>query len=152
MTTAIGPSPTFHSSTLGARLVGAALAGCAACAGLAMVGAWTQPERIALGAGLAFACWLFAALAGVTLLAVFTGGRVDRLAPALLGESFGRMLLALTAGLGTYLLAAPDGKTFWISFLVAGLVSLIAETAWAMRTLNRFHAAGGVKAAAERGA
>ena len=148
MSTAPATLQTFHSSALGARLVVGAAVGCLACAGFAAMGEWGSAPRIAAGAGMALGCWLFAAVAGVTLLKAFTGGRTDRLAPAVMGESFGRMLLALALGLGVFLLAQPEGKTFWFSFLAAGLVSLMAETAWAMKTLNRFHAA----TAAERGA
>lgn len=148
MTTASPTPQTFNSTALTGRLVGSAAAGSMACAGLAVIGGWTDAGRIATASALAMACWVVAGLAGVTLLKAFTGGRTDRLAPAVMGESFGRMLLALAAGLCVYFLAAPDGRTFWFSFLAAGLVSLMAETAWAMKTLNRFHAA----TAAERGA
>jgi hypothetical protein len=47
-----------------------------------------------------------------------------------------RMFTALFAGLIVYMMLRPEGRTFWVTFLAAGLAALVAEAVWAIRTIN----------------
>ncbi len=50
--------------------------------------------------------------------------------------SVSRMMLSLVAALGCFLLLKPEGKTFWVAFLLGGLLSLVVETAWSLKWLR----------------
>ncbi|MFO0832070.1 MAG: hypothetical protein U0637_09520 [Phycisphaerales bacterium] len=57
--------------------------------------------------------------------------------PAMLtGMSAARMLGSLVVALGVYLVFKPEGRAFWVSFLLGGLLALMIETAWSVRWLR----------------
>lgn len=84
----------------------------------------------------ACAIWLFATGLAVIALTAITGGDVHKLPMAALFASGGRMLLAIGLATLLYFAVPVDAKTFWASFLLAGLVSLVAETSWTIRALS----------------
>lgn len=83
------------------------------------------------------AVWLLCSGMAVVAISAITGGELNKLPMAALFTSGGRMLLAV--GLATMLFfASPtDPKIFWASFLLAGLVSLVAETSWTVGALAK---------------
>lgn len=106
--------------------------------GLALANTWAGGDVSAIGraAALAAAVWAISALAGLGILVVASARQTDRLGMAMLASSMSRMLLALLIGLPLFLVVHADGKTFWTCFLLAGLLALAAETAWALRQLS----------------
>ncbi len=117
----------------------AALAG----GGLAAFNAWGSGNGV-MPALLGGACVLGTALLTLGALRAMNFGMVATKAnphptvqPTMLtGMSTARMLLSLVVGLGVYLLLKPEGKTFWVAFLLGGLLSLCVETAWSVRWLR----------------
>lgn len=106
--------------------------GAAICAGLG----WSSGQNLTTAASLAAIVWAFASILSVQVLVMGSGLRVDRLGMAVLASSMARMLTALLVGLIAYFMIHPEGKTFWVCFLAAGLFALIGEAFWAIRTIN----------------
>jgi hypothetical protein len=120
--------------------IGAALlAGAALGIGLAMMSGWASGEATSvLKAGvMALTTWLIAAAFGAIVLVGATRSDAMNLGMGVLAASMARMLVALMLSLGVYFVAAPDGKTFFSVFLASGLVALMAEAGWGVRTLQR---------------
>lgn len=130
-------TPDFRVLPLAFLLVAACLFGLTLGGGLAILANFAEPRPVIIAALLAGSAWIATSILAVTLLHIFTAGRAERLAMGVLGVSFGRMLSAVSIALAIYLLAQPNGNSFWACFLAAGLACLIAETAWAMRTVNQ---------------
>jgi hypothetical protein len=84
----------------------------------------------------ACAIWLFATGLAVIVLTAITGGDLHKLPMAALFTSGGRLMLAIGLGTLLYFAMPVDAKTYWASFLLAGLVSLVAETSWTIRALS----------------
>ncbi len=84
----------------------------------------------------ACAIWLFATGLAVIALTAITGGDLNKLPMAALFTSGGRMLIAIGLATLLYFAMPVDAKTYWASFLLAGLVSLVAETSWTIRALS----------------
>lgn len=84
----------------------------------------------------ACAIWLFASGLAVIALTAITGGDLHKLPMAALFTSGARMLLAIGLATLLYFAVPVDAKTYWASFLLAGLVSLVAETSWTIRALS----------------
>jgi len=59
---------------------------------------------------------------------------------AILVSSALRAGVALFDGLFVALIFKPDPRTFWVSFLLSGLLCLVLETAWSMLAVRRFNA------------
>ncbi len=106
--------------------------GAAICAGLG----WASGQLLTTAATLAGIIWLFASILSVPVLVVGSGLKVDRLGMAVLASSMARMLTALMVGLIAYFIIKPEGRTFWVCFLAAGMLALIGEAFWAIRTIN----------------
>jgi hypothetical protein len=130
-------SPDFRVLPLGVILVAACLLGLTLGSGISILANFAEPRPVIIAALLAGSAWIATAILAVSLLGIFTAGRAERLAMGVLGVSFGRMLSAVCTALVIYLIAQPEGKSFWTCVLAAGFACLIAETAWAMRTVNQ---------------
>ncbi len=118
------------------------LLGCACVLGPALVtGLMIMGGRVDANPGfeaaaLAGATWVVSMAFGLVLMLVIARGDALRLGPAVLASSTARMLAAFAVGLVAYFAAKPDGMTFWMSFLAAGLLCLAAETTWAVKTIS----------------
>lgn len=129
--------------SLAGMYVVAAAVGTLAGAGLAAFNAWgeTTATKAAMLAGV---CVLGTAMLVLGSARAMNFGMIATKSNAsptvqptiLTGMSTARMLLSLVVGLGVYLLVKPEGKTFWVAFLLGGLLSLLVETAWSLRWLR----------------
>ncbi len=91
------------------------------------------------GALLGPLCLWLAAMMGLSAYAL-AGPQLERIAFSILGSSLFRMILALSMGLVVYFIALQDSRdarvTFWVAFLVAGLLALIIETALGLSLIS----------------
>lgn len=123
-----------------AAVVGGVVAG--AAAGMVVSGLmFGSQSGLVTPAVQAAAVWLLGASFGLGVLLALSAGRAERLGPAVLAASVVRMLAALGLGVTAYFALSPESRVFWIAFLGAGAGALIAETAWAMRAIQRAHRA-----------
>ena len=130
--------PTFDLPPAGLAVFGAIVVGVVTGLGWALSANWAdgQTGGVVRAAAVCTTVWMLAAAVGGGVLYGATGRKIDRLGLAVLASSMARMLTALSLGLAAYFVASPDGRTFWTCFLVAGLLALMAETVWAIRTIN----------------
>ena len=68
----------------------------------------------------------------VGLIALVAGQHFERLGAAVVVAGAVRMFLALGIGLVLWKGIGADGRTFWTSFLISGLLCLVFETSWGM--------------------
>lgn len=138
MTRAPSTEPTFDLPPAGLAVFGAIVLGVITGLGWALSADWAdgQSNVIVRAAAICTTVWMLAAIVGVGVLYGASARKIDRLGPAVLASSMARMLTALSLGLAAYFVASPDGRTFWTCFLTAGLLALMAETVWAIRTIN----------------
>ena len=138
MTRASSTEPTFDLPPAGLAVFGAIVLGVITGLGWALSANWADGQAgvIIRAAAVCTTVWMLAGIVGLGVLYGATGRRIDRLGFAVLASSMARMLVALSLGLAAYFVAAPDGRTFWTCFLIAGLLALMAETVWAIRTIN----------------
>jgi hypothetical protein len=131
------PSPsTFRPRQILAVVVIAVIVGTLVGVGIGIASGWGGTRELTIAALTAAAVWLFATLLGVQTLIFGSGLQVDRLGFGILASSMGRMLAALLVGVVVFFLVKPQGETFWVCFLSAGLAALIAESVWAIRTIT----------------
>lgn len=121
---------------LAAQLIGGCVAGSLLAFGWGILANGTSPQVASAAAIMGCAVWLFASGLAVIALTAITRGELDKLPMAALFTSGARLMLAITLGCLVYFSSTPDAKTFWASFLLAGLVSLVTETAWTIRALS----------------
>jgi hypothetical protein len=95
------------------------------------------PGEVVRSALLAGAAWLIGIWLGLAVMVLVSRRKAMELGLAVMASSVTRLLSALFLGLLIFLGAGPDGRSFWILFLTAGLGVLIAESLWAVKTLNR---------------
>lgn len=138
MTTPTQNTAAFRTGPLMAQVVAACVTGGLLGTGVAVVGHWGNGDTQTLGiaAFIATAVWLVGAVIGVMLLGVVTHNQPHKLAPGVLASSTARMLIALIVGVLLFFLLSLEGRTFWSCFLLAGLFALVAESTWAIRTIN----------------
>ena len=138
MTRASSTEPTFDLPQAGLAVFGAIVLGVITGLGWALSANWAdgQAGAIVRAAVTCTSVWMLAAAVGLDVLYGATGRKVDRLGFAVLASSMARMLTALSLGLAAHFIASPDGRTFWTCFLIAGLLALMAETVWVIRTIN----------------
>jgi hypothetical protein len=140
MTTAPTPSTLPHRfavAPLALATVACGLVAGVAAYGLAGVAGWgveAKPLILAAASG-AGAC-LLPALLAIAMLALLHATNSTK-ATIILAASVARMLFSLLLALTTFFLLNPEGKTFWTSFLIAGLLTIAAEAAWGVRELAR---------------
>lgn len=130
------PHSTFKARQALAVGVLSVVVGVALGAAFCMQMGWAEGRVLTNAAGLAGLVWLAAALLGVQVLVIGTGLNVDRLGMGVLAASMARMLAALFVGLIAYFMIHPEGRTFWVTFLAAGLIALFGEALWAVRLIN----------------
>jgi hypothetical protein len=133
------PQPaTFRTGPLTGQVVAAAVLGSFLGLGVAYAAGWAggDLQALAIASLVAMLVWVGASILGVLLLSVNTQHQLSRIAPGVLASSTTRMLVALAVGVLLFFVLSLEGRTFWTSFLLAGLLALVAETAWAMRTIN----------------
>ncbi len=114
------------------------------CAGVSGAGAYGLAGIAGWGAGSgelaraaalgAASCLIPSFVASALLVAALRTGTTP--AFVLMGASVARFLLSLLVGLGAFLLLHPEGKTFWASFLICGLLGIVVEAAWSVRLLH----------------
>lgn len=120
--------------------------GCVAFGGLlglaiAMAAGWSSdhsgwgPIQIAAAA---VGCWTFATLIGLLLTSLISGQVVRRLPLGILVGSATRTGVAVMDGLIVSLMFKPELNSFWIAFLLSGLLCLIFEVSWSMLAIRRF--------------
>ncbi|MGH7133713.1 MAG: hypothetical protein ACREJO_17420 [Phycisphaerales bacterium] len=117
-----------------AGIFGACVVGAVMGAGVSLMVPWVSRPEAAWGAAAgAAACVLIAAvLAGAGLSVAIK--QQPKYAPVLVvGAGMARLLIALSLALMVFFLVAPEGKPFWVAFLLAGLLSIIVEAGWAVR-------------------
>lgn len=104
----------------------------AAIVGVAAGYVFNSSDGALQGALLGPLCLWLAAMMGLSAYAL-AGPQLERIAFSILGSSLFRMIIALSMGLAVYFIALQDSRdarlTFWVAFLVAGLLALIIETA-----------------------
>lgn len=75
---------------------------------------------------------------GVVVFAAATGGmNVRRLPLGMVASSLVRAGIALMDAIAVVLLFSPDVRTFWVTFMLAGLGCLVWETKWSMAAVRR---------------
>lgn len=126
---------------------------CAAFVGLGVARSlgWLDASASAAPALLGAASWSFAAILGACVLHLACNADPRRLGFGVLAASGSRMLIALFTGLFLFFAMNPDGKTFWSTFLIAGIFALVAEAVWSVLILNRINRASGLAARAGSG-
>lgn len=130
-------------SLVGMYTLSAAI-GAVAGGGLAAFNGWGAESDPVRAAGLAGAAVLATSLLVLGAFRAMNFGKIaTKAAPnptvqptILTAMSATRMMLSLVVGLGLYLVLKPEGKTFWVAFLLGGLLSLLVETAWSIRWLR----------------
>lgn len=137
-------SNPFHTP-IGAALalLGAIAIGAAIGLGISLARTWTADnlEAALIAAGLGAAPWIVGSIIGLALIVAVNTRDAARLSFAVLAASMVRMFVALSVGLLAFFVLDPEGRTFWTTFLMCGLLALMAETSWAMHTLKSGQAA-----------
>jgi hypothetical protein len=132
-----------------AQVIAACTAGGMLGAAAAYIANWGggDTQTIAIAAVVPTIVWIIATAIGAMLLSVVTHNEPAKLGMGVLASSTARMLISLMVGVLLYFLMSLEGRTFWTSFLLAGLFALLAETTWAIRIINasRTGAATGVR-------
>jgi hypothetical protein len=134
--------------------MGSIVVGCVAAYGIAGTAGWGAGAALVKSTALAGGAWIIAAAFSAAIIVLATRREIEKLGLIVVFVSFMRMLGAVAIGAGLYFAfrgtaahasESPtntiDGKTYWCAFLVAGLTCLMAETTWAMRTLNKLSSA-----------
>lgn len=119
-----------------ARVILGCVAGSLLAFGWGMLSLQLSTSEAINSAFSACAIWLFATGLAVIALTAITGGDLNKLPMAALFTSGARMLLAIGLATLLYFAVELNAKTYWASFLLAGLVSLVAETSWTIRALS----------------
>jgi len=88
--------------------------------------AWLGAGSIAIGAAM-----------GLLVMLAPAARTLQGFGASVLIASALRMLAGLTFGLGFYFIAGPQPRVFFAALLIAGLLSIVVETAWAVRTIHR---------------
>lgn len=96
---------------------------------------WGQSPAVVPAAAWAFGTWIAIGVFVSAMLVLLTRGRPASAPLYIMGASFARMIGALSIALGVYFIAQPEGRPFWIVFLLAGLGSLAGEVLWAVKSL-----------------
>jgi len=102
--------------------------------------AWASEGDARMAVALALAAVVFASILGFVMVAAAAGAGPAKLATMVFAAGVVRMILSLSVGLALFMILGPEGRSFWTAFLVASLLSLVAETAWGMSTLKRMTA------------
>ncbi len=128
----------FRVAALSVQLALACLAGGALAVGAGIAGQWagSDAQALVIAALTPTAVWLVGAAVGLILLTSMSQGQRVRLPIGVMASSTARMLIALIVGVILYFLMTLDGRGFWTAFLLSGLLCLVVETAWAIRTIN----------------
>ena len=116
---------------VGALILGI-LVGCAVSRGAD----WSEGRALTSAAASVALVWLAAVILGVRVLVFGSGMSIDRIGFGVMAASVSRMFFALILGVPVFILLAPENRTFWICFVCAGVSILVAESWWAIRTVN----------------
>jgi hypothetical protein len=123
---ALGLGGTCVVSALGAAAIGRA-AGWQPDGTLPSdVSAWLGAGSIAIGAAM-----------GLLVLLAPAARTPQGFGLSVLIASAFLMLAGLGFGLGIFLIGNPQPRVFFAALLIAGLMSIVVETAWAVRTIQR---------------
>jgi hypothetical protein len=137
----IGPTADrgrdLRIATLIALLLASALFGALLAFGLAASAGFAPLPLAAKAAALAAICILIGSAHGLFVLVVAARQSIERLPMLIVASGLIRMFVALAVALAIYLILNPEGKTFWASFLLAGLLSLLVETSWGLSAMRR---------------
>ena len=139
MTTSAPSSVSKHAlATLALGVVGSAVIAGVAAYFIGGMAGWASPTRALEAATMGAGSCLVAALVAVAVLALARMSDATR-GVIILAASVARLLLSLLLALALFLLFNPEGKTFWVAFLVAGLLAIAVEAAWGVRELSKAH-------------
>ncbi|MEK6702758.1 MAG: hypothetical protein AABZ53_10880 [Planctomycetota bacterium] len=108
---------------------------------------WGSGAEILRAGLLVCAVVLVAALAAHALIVLVLDPARDRLAGLVVAGGMARMLVSLLLAMVVFMMAAPEGRTFWFGFLASGLLCLVVETWWGMAAVRAAH--GCVKESSE---
>lgn len=126
---------------------GSALAIVSGAASVAVVGlmlSWGSGSEVVRAGLLVSAVVLSAALAALGLIVLALDPARDRLAGLVVAGGMTRMLVSLVLAMVVFVTLAPEGRTFWFGFLIAGLLCLVVETWWGMATVRAVFEVSGV--------
>lgn len=127
----------MRAGKLIALLFASALFGALLAFGLAASAGFATPPLAAKAAALAAICILIGSAHALFVLLVAARQSIERLPMLIVASGLIRMFVALAVALAIYLILNPDGKTFWASFLLGGLLTLLVETSWGLSAMRR---------------
>ncbi len=130
-------SRDVRTGKLIALLLASALFGALLAFGLAASAGFAPPASAARAAALAALCILIGSAHGLFVLVVAVRQSIERLPMLIVASGLIRMFVALAAALALFLILNPEGKTFWASFLLGGLLCLLVETSWGLSAMRR---------------
>lgn len=133
--------PNTALLSLSGRSVLAALLGAITAFGVAWLNQWAGPEPLVRAAALALVATLAGAMVGLLGLAMVVSRDASLLGFGVVLGGVSRMLVALAVAVLIFLVAGPEGRTFWAAFLLSNLLCLTVETAWGMAANARLHGA-----------
>lgn len=132
-------------------LLASALFGGLLAFGLGVSAGFASQPVAAKAAALAALCILIGAAHALFVLFAAARQAIERLPMLIVASGLIRMFVALAAALALYLILNPEGKTFWASFLLGGLLSLLVETSWGMSAVRRLFPAAPASTSRESG-
>ncbi len=128
--------------SLVASMVACALLGACLMGLVGFAAGWAgSPRDAALAAGLAAVCSLATVGLSTSLIGSAARGRSKNFGMFVVAAGKLRLIASVAMALMIYLSVEPEGRTFWGSFLAAGLLGLVAETVWALGATRRVCAA-----------
>jgi hypothetical protein len=107
------------------------------CAILGAVFAWGlgvafEWSGVLLATALGALAVMVGAMASIGLIALVAGEKLERLGAAVVVAGAVRMFVSLSVGLVLWKGIGADGRSFWTSYLIVGLLCLMFETWWGM--------------------
>lgn len=133
-------SPIATVTLLGVSLTGAHLLGLGLAVGASRLAGWTAPEGgfgPTESAFLGLVAVLLGSICGLVILVPGPARSARRLGVSVLIASSVRLVVALGAAVGLFLVTQNEPHAFFVSVLACGILSLAAETAWAVSSLRR---------------
>lgn len=138
-------------SKLGALLLASASFGGVVAFVLSVAAGFDSLPNAAKAAFFAALCVLFGAAHGLFVLFAAARQVIERLPMLIVASGLIRMFVGLAAALVLYLILNLEGKTFWASFLLGGLLSLLVETCWGMSAVRRLFPAAPTSSSRDSG-
>jgi hypothetical protein len=119
-------------------IIGSAAVAAVSTYGVAGMAGWTTGAKAIQATAMGAGSCLAAAMIALAILALARTSDAAR-GMLILAASVARLLMSLLFALALFLLFNPEGKTFWVAFLLAGLLAIAVEAAWGVRELSKNH-------------